>query len=180
MLNINTPNHYLHHSSKSCLIQLHWLPVQSRITFKIALLTFKSPSTSTPAYLSNLIQQKPHTKILRSSTAPLLKQQSTTNNMSKPTFRDAPPTTWNSYHLELLPPGTPITWNSYHLELLPPGTPTTWNSYHLELLPPGTPTTWNSYHLELLPPTMKNPFQFLLLNLNLKQIHSNQLITFNT
>ena len=82
VLNINTPNHYLHHSSKSCLIQLHWFPVQSKITFKIALLTFKSPSTSTPAHLSNLLQQKPHTKILRFSTDPLLKQQSTTNNIS--------------------------------------------------------------------------------------------------
>ena len=95
VLNINTPNHHLHHSSKSCLIQLHWLPVQSRITFKIALLTFKSLSTSTPAYLSNLIQQKPHTKILRSSTAPLLKQQSTTNNISKRSFRNASPATCN-------------------------------------------------------------------------------------
>ena len=68
-------NHYLHHSSKCCLIQLHWLPVQSRVIFKIIFLPFKSLSSSTPAYSSNLIQQKPNTKILRSFTSPLLKQQ---------------------------------------------------------------------------------------------------------
>ena len=112
--NINTPDHYLHHSSKSCLIQLHWLPVQSRITFKTALLTFKSLSTSTPAYLCNLIQQKPHTKILPSSTAPLLKQQPTTNNISKPAFRNAFPAIWNS----LLPTmRNSITISSFESEL---------------------------------------------------------------
>ena len=34
VLNINTPDHPLHPSSKSCLVQLHWLTEQSRMTFK--------------------------------------------------------------------------------------------------------------------------------------------------
>ena len=98
VLNLNTPNHYFPHSSKSCFIQPHWLSVQSKIIFNIGLLTFKSLSTSTLAFLGNFIQQKPNTKILRSSTVPLLKQQSTTNKQtskSKLAFSYVSFTFWN-------------------------------------------------------------------------------------
>jgi len=37
---------------------LHWLPVQQRIDYKVALLTFKVRSTSTPSYLRRLIQDR--------------------------------------------------------------------------------------------------------------------------
>ena len=39
-----------------CLIHLHWLPVQFRIDFKIALLTFKCLNGLAPLYLSSLIE----------------------------------------------------------------------------------------------------------------------------
>ena len=71
-LNINTPHHYLHHSSKNYLSQLHWLPVYKRIIFKIALITYKTYTTSIPGYLSNLIQNRPNPRLLRSSSATLL------------------------------------------------------------------------------------------------------------
>ena len=35
--------------------QLHWLPIRQRITYKIAVITYKTRSTGTPAYLSHLI-----------------------------------------------------------------------------------------------------------------------------
>ena len=70
--------------------------MRTKMIFKIAMLTFKSLSTSTPAYLINPIQQKPHTKILRSSTAWLLKQQSTTKKTSKRAFRNASLAIWKS------------------------------------------------------------------------------------
>jgi len=37
---------------------LHWLPVQQRIDYRVALLTFKVRSTSTPSYLRLLIQDR--------------------------------------------------------------------------------------------------------------------------
>jgi len=48
---------------------LHWLPVQQRIDYKVALLTFKVRSTSTPSYLRHLIQDRQHSHNLRLTTA---------------------------------------------------------------------------------------------------------------
>jgi len=43
---------------------LHWLPVQQKIEYKVALLTFKVHSTSTPSYLQLLIQDREHSRNL--------------------------------------------------------------------------------------------------------------------
>jgi len=37
---------------------LHWLPIQQRIDYKVALLTFKVRSTSAPSYLHRLLQDR--------------------------------------------------------------------------------------------------------------------------
>ena len=42
-------------SAGPLLSELHWLPVASRIQFKIATLTHKILSTGTPSYLSSLL-----------------------------------------------------------------------------------------------------------------------------
>ena len=49
------------------LIQLHWLPIELRITFKIAVITFKALHGAAPSYITDLI--KPYTpgRLLRSS-----------------------------------------------------------------------------------------------------------------
>ena len=49
------------------LNELHWLPVASRIHFKIATLTHKILSTGTPSYLSSLLSHYKPTRQLRSS-----------------------------------------------------------------------------------------------------------------
>ena len=41
------------------LIKLHWLPIQSKIVFKILLLTFKILHGTAPTYLNSLISLKP-------------------------------------------------------------------------------------------------------------------------
>ena len=41
--------------AKPLLHRLHWLPVQQRITYKLAVLTYKVRSTSTPVYLNDQI-----------------------------------------------------------------------------------------------------------------------------
>ena len=54
------------------LIQLHWLPIEQRITFKISVITFKALHGAVPGYITDLI--KPYTpgRLLRSSNQFLL------------------------------------------------------------------------------------------------------------
>ena len=61
------------------LRKLHWLPVQQRIVYKVAVLTFKVRSTSTPLYLRRLITST------SSRTTP-----------ANRAFRCSAPAVWNS------------------------------------------------------------------------------------
>jgi len=44
-------------SSINLLQELHWLPIHSRITFKLASITYKTLSTNQPIYLRSLLDQ---------------------------------------------------------------------------------------------------------------------------
>jgi len=81
-----------HHSP--LLRTLHWLPVRQRIDYKVALLTFKVRSTSTPSYLRLLIQDREHGRNLRSTTTALCQPFTTT--FAKRAFRCSAPAAWNS------------------------------------------------------------------------------------
>ena len=74
---------------------LHWLPVQQRIDYKVALVTFKVRSTSTPSYLRLLIKDREHDRNLR-STIMALCQPFTTTTFAKRAFRCSAPAVWNS------------------------------------------------------------------------------------
>jgi len=74
---------------------LHWLPVQQRIDYKVALLTFTVRSTSTSSYLRLLIQDREHSHNLRSTTTTLC-QPSTTTTFAKRAYRCSAPAVWNS------------------------------------------------------------------------------------
>jgi len=52
--------------------QLHWLPVRQRTSYKVAVITYKTRSTSKPAYLSDLLQDYRPARTLRSSDKLLL------------------------------------------------------------------------------------------------------------
>ncbi|XP_051799606.1 uncharacterized protein LOC127532288 [Acanthochromis polyacanthus] len=54
------------------LASLHWLPVKSRIEFKILLLTYKALNNQSPSYLKDLIVPYYPSRTLRSQTAGLL------------------------------------------------------------------------------------------------------------
>jgi len=58
--------------ARPLLQSLHWLPIRERILYKTALLAFKTRLTSSPPYLTDLLQLRPPTRLLRSSDAPLL------------------------------------------------------------------------------------------------------------
>ena len=58
---------------KSVLKQLHWLPVNQRINYKILLLTFKALNGQAPSYITELLEPYRPARNLRSSSKNLLK-----------------------------------------------------------------------------------------------------------
>jgi len=54
------------------LKSLRWLPVQQRIPFKLAVVTYKVKSTKMPAYLHTLLSERVPTRTLKSSSRPFL------------------------------------------------------------------------------------------------------------
>ena len=56
------------------LLDLHWLPVEYRIRYKILTLTYKSIHQQSPPYLQNLIKHRTSSRTLRSNSKRLLVQ----------------------------------------------------------------------------------------------------------
>jgi hypothetical protein len=84
------------------LAKLHWLPVSYRITYKIAVLTHKTLSTSQPGYLSSSIHRRhlPDTVVTtRSATLNHLTLPNIRNfrsDFSRRGFANCAPTIWNN------------------------------------------------------------------------------------
>ena len=57
-------------------VDLHWLPIEERIQFKILLLTYKALNGMAPTYLKEIISRYEPKTTLRSSSAYLRKQES--------------------------------------------------------------------------------------------------------
>ena len=51
------------------LHDLHWLPVASRIKYKLLIVTFKALRTGTPGYLSDLLEKQTTTRRTRSQSS---------------------------------------------------------------------------------------------------------------
>ena len=85
------------------LKQLHWLPVQHSIHFKILLLSFKALHNLAPPYLSELLQ--PYTP------SPTLRSSSSSSLLSTPSARLS--TMW----LRAFSRSAPRLWNSLLLSL---------------------------------------------------------------
>ena len=82
--------------TKPLLHQLHWLPVQQRITYKLAVLMYKVRSKSTPVYLHRQIAERTCRRTLRSSAVPLLDKPFMRTDFSRRAFRFSAPSAWNS------------------------------------------------------------------------------------
>ena len=82
--------------ANSLLQELHWLLVEQRITYKLAVLTYKTRQTSVPEYLSRHITTRSSMRSLRSSSAPLLHVPFRRTSLGKRSFSTAPPSVWNS------------------------------------------------------------------------------------
>jgi len=78
--------------------QLHWLQIRQQITYKIAVITYKTRTTGTPAYLSHLIRdyQPERTLPVRSADKLLLSVPRMALSLSAKAFSVSAPSVWNS------------------------------------------------------------------------------------
>src|SRR6188508_1171256 len=83
------------------LSSLHWLPVKSRITYKIACLTHTALHDHQPSYIAQLLHSHTPTRCLRSSDQLLLTIPRTHFQISDRSFDVAAPKIWNSLPFDL-------------------------------------------------------------------------------
>ena len=88
---------------KPLLKQLHWLPVQARIEYKLCVLCYNYFSGSLPAYLSDLLSVYTPSRQLRSScdTRKLRIPHVKTKSFGHRSFAFAAPAQWNSLPFEI-------------------------------------------------------------------------------
>jgi len=87
--------------SEPLLRQLHWIPVHSRIRYKLAPITYKAPCTNLPQYLASHIRYHQLVRSLRSSDLHFLVPTPSTTNFVSRSFRSAAPVIWNSLPLSI-------------------------------------------------------------------------------
>ena len=83
------------------LKQLHWLSVEWRIKFKIACITYKTISTTQPAYLYSSLKRYTPSRTLRSSDSKLLFVPRVRTCFGSRSFAVAAPTIWNFLSLAI-------------------------------------------------------------------------------
>jgi len=87
---------YRSSSSTELLKQLHWLPIEWRIRFKLATSTYKTLHTGHPPYLTDLWQYHKFLVSTRSSTSQLLAIPRHNSSFGSRSFRVSAPKIWNS------------------------------------------------------------------------------------
>jgi len=103
------------------LRKLHWLPITPRITYKIALITYKTLHYNSPSYLTSLLVPYTPARSLRSSdklwlTVPFFK-----SSAGRRSFSFAAPTIWNSLPFSLRSAATLQSFrSSLKTHLFPP------------------------------------------------------------
>ena len=82
---------------------LHWLPIEARITYKIACLTYQAINQSGPSYLSDLLTINTPARSLRSSADTLTLVIPPTNTIlfGERSFSFAAPSIWNTLPLSI-------------------------------------------------------------------------------
>ena len=82
------------------LMELHWLPVEQRIKFKILLITYKALNGQAPTYITDLLSYYRPARPLRSSTQNLLRNpRYNLKNYGGRSFAVAAPRLWNALPL---------------------------------------------------------------------------------
>ena len=88
-------------SAGPLLNSLHWLPVHSRINFKIATITYKSLHSQSPGYLASMLHHYIPTRNLRSSNSSLLSPHPAKTNFGLHAFQSAAPNVWNKLPIDV-------------------------------------------------------------------------------
>jgi len=96
------PTSRLRSDVSSLLWTLHWLPVEQRINYKLAVLTFKTQQTSSTQYVSQHISLCTSTRNTRSSSVPLLCVPFRRTSFARRSFSTAAPLTWNSLPTDVI------------------------------------------------------------------------------
>ena len=83
-------------SSTALLQDLHWLPIEWRIRFKLATLAYKALHTGQTPYLAELLRRNEPVRTLRSSSSLLLSVPRCNLKFGSRAFRISTPKIWNS------------------------------------------------------------------------------------
>jgi len=85
------------------LSELHWLPIDARVRYKIAVLTFKAITTNKPSYLAELVSTHTPARELRSSSRRphQLHVNRVRTAFGSRAFCHAAPEVWNSLPTEI-------------------------------------------------------------------------------
>ena len=102
----NTAARILTFSMKSCHItpilkELHWLPINQRIIFKLLLIVYKCTNNVAPSYLTELLSKYLPTRTLRSGNMQLLKERKSNRTWGDKSFAIAAPHLWNDLPLNI-------------------------------------------------------------------------------
>ena len=110
--------HSLSHkqTAKPLLRQLHWLPIQQRIVYKMAVLTRKARNTGVPAYLNHHLTLSVATRHTRSAALPLLNLPSLSTDFARRSFSYAAPKIWNSLPTEISSCNSEATFKKHWAE----------------------------------------------------------------
>ena len=87
--------------SSDALYSLHWLPINQRIKFKLASLTFKLLQHQSPSYLASLIIPYMPSRALRSQGQQLLAKPHVKTAIGSRALRVVAPAVWNSLSLHV-------------------------------------------------------------------------------
>ena len=91
-------NKHHSYSANECLKQLHWLPIKSRIEYKVLTIVFKCRHDMAPKYLQDLLEAKKlHKQGLKTNNKTLLKVPTTTRKtFVDRSFSVKGPRLWNN------------------------------------------------------------------------------------
>ena len=93
------------------LKQLHWLPVEKRLQYKVLLHTYKALNGTSPSYIINLIEHYQPARSLRSQNRSQLKIPATRSvTFGDRSFVKAAPQLWNGLPKEITDSGSILTF----------------------------------------------------------------------
>ncbi len=95
------------------LCELHWLPIEHRITYKIALLVYKCLQGNGPSYLTNLLHKYEPGRVLRSTQSEILMVPRINLAYGGRSFSYAAPKVWNSLPVSVRKSGTVCTFKKH-------------------------------------------------------------------